>query len=78
MGHNFQQLSLVLKPIRIVSNIHFLFTILKLFDFEGFSESVSQILLSIDLHEIDVTSSSDLLHEVVAPQNMLGGEASVS
>ena len=32
---------------------------------------------SIDLHKIGVTLSRDLSHEVVAPQNVLDGKASV-
>ena len=72
MGYNFQQLSLILKPIKIVSNTHFPFTIVKLFDSEGFSESVDQILLFIDLYKIDVASFHDLSYDMVVPQNVLG------
>ena len=72
MGHNSQQLSLGLKPIRIVSNTHSPFTKVKLFDSEGFGKSFGHIFFSIDLHKIDVASLHDLLDEVVASQNVLG------
>ena len=72
LGHNSQQLPLVLKPIRRVSNTHFPFTIVELFYSEGFSEGVGQNFFSINLQKIDVASFHDLSYEVVAPQNVLG------
>ena len=45
----FNKLSLVLKPIRAVSNTHLPFISVEFFNFDSFSKSVSRIFLSIDL-----------------------------
>ena len=46
--------------------------VVELFDTEGFSEGVSQILLSINLLKINVTSINDLSHKVIAMKYVLG------
>ena len=40
LGHNFQQLPLGLKLIRVVFYTHLLFEIIELFDLKSFSEGV--------------------------------------
>ena len=56
----------------MVSYTHLPTVVIKFFDTEGFSEGVSQILLSIDLLKVDVTSINDLSYKVIAMQNVLG------
>ena len=46
--------------------------IIKLFETEGFSEWVSQVLLFIDFLKLNITSIHDLSDQVVAAQYMLG------
>ena len=46
--------------------------IIELFDFNGFGKWVGQILLSVDLLKVDITSIHDFSDKVVAAQNMLG------
>ena len=46
--------------------------VVELFYRQDFSEGVGQVLLSVDLLKVDVTSFHDLSYEVVAAQDMLG------
>ena len=56
----------------MVSFTHLPTVVVELFDTEGFSEGVSQILLSVNLLKINITSINDLSHKVIAAQNMFG------
>ena len=56
----------------MVSYTHLPTVVVELFDTEGFSEGVSQILLSVNLLKINVTSINDLSHKVKAVQNVFG------
>ena len=71
MGHIFQQLPLILKPLGTVSNTHLRLVVVELLYRQGFSEGVGQILLSVDLLKVDITSIHDLLDQVKAVQNIL-------
>ena len=71
LGHIFQQLPLVLKPLSTVSNTHLRLVVVELLYRQGFSEGVSQVLLSVDLLKIDVTSIHDLSDQVEAMQDVL-------
>ena len=64
-------LPLGLKPIGVVSNTHLRLEVVELLHRNGFSEWVSQILLSVDLLKVDVTSIHDFSDAMVAAQNML-------
>ena len=59
-------LPLGLKSIGTVSNIHLRLEVVELVHRNGFSEWVSQVLLSVDLLKVDVTSIHDLLDQVEA------------
>ena len=59
-------LPLGLKPIGAVSNTHLRLIVVKLLHRNGFSKWVSQVLLSIDLLKIDVTSIHNFSDEMVA------------
>ena len=64
-------LPLGLKPIDAVSNTHLWFVVVELLHCNGFSEWVGQVLLSVDLLKVDITSIHNFLDEMVAAQNML-------
>ena len=49
----------------MVSYTHLPTVVIVLFNIEGFSEGVSQILLFINLLKINVTSINDLSHKVI-------------
>ena len=66
LGHIFQQLPLVLKPLGTVSNTHLRLVVVELLYRQGFSEGVGQVFLSIDLLKVDVTSIHDLPDQVEA------------
>ena len=63
-------LSLGLKPIGAISKTHLWLVVVELLHRNGFSEWVSQVLLSVDLLKIDVTSIH-FSDEMVVVQNML-------
>ena len=71
LGHIFQQLPLVLKPLGIVSNIHLRLVVVELLYLQGFNEGVGQVLLSVDLLKVDITSIHDLPDQVEAAQDVL-------
>ena len=64
-------LPLGLKPIGAVSNTHLRLVVVELLHRNGFSEWVGQVLLSVDLLKVNVTSIHYLPDEMVAVQNML-------
>ena len=70
LEHNFQQLPLELKPIKLVSNTHLSFVIIELFKFDCSNQWVSQVLLLIDLPKVDFISI--LSNKVIAMQKLFG------
>ena len=64
-------LPLGLKPIGAVSSTHLRLVVIELLHRKSFSEWVGQILLSVDLLKVDVTSIHNFSDEMVAVQNML-------
>ena len=71
LRHIFQQLPLVVKSLGTVSNTHLRLVVVELLYRQDFSEGVSQVLLSIDLLKVDVTSIHDFSDQVEAMQNVL-------